>query len=210
MIPALGEAHGWSWLPLALLFLHLPPLHFPLGVISARGSGFFCLCGPQRPDASTWVHPTFAPGWRASLCGRQSGQPAAAGCIIPRAAMAILPRFLAAGALPMPRSPVSCNTTCVADIGHFGLELGPVTLYPVGVSVLLVLRSLLSVRFQRHLEYFKNGVYFFSLHWSVYLWGFSYFLFSCPCLKFLLAIISFCDVSVLTNLTLCCKAVLHE
>lgn len=34
--------------------------------------------------------------------------------------------------------------------------------------------------------------------------------FSCPSLKFLLAVISLCDLSVLTNLTLQCKAVLHE
>lgn len=48
--------------------------------------------------------------------------------LVPRAAASILPCPLASGSLPS-HSLMSCNTTCVADTGHFGLELGPVTLF---------------------------------------------------------------------------------
>lgn len=46
------------------------------------------------------------------------------GVLVPWAATSILP-LLAAGSLPS-YSLISCNTTCIADTGHFGIKLGPV------------------------------------------------------------------------------------
>lgn len=77
--------------------------------------------------------------------------------------------------------------------------------------MLLVLRSFLNVRFQNHLECLKSGACFcFFVSIGVYICGSFVIFFSCSSLKFLLAVISLCDLSVLTNLTLQCKAVLHE
>lgn len=127
--PGGSQPHPWAArIPLALLLLHLLPLRFPLGVISARKFGFSCLCGPQRH-----IPPRHRDGEHTSMAGRV-GNLLLPGALVPWAATSILPRLLAAGSLLTPQSLISCNTACVADTGHFGLELGPVTLFVLSGS----------------------------------------------------------------------------
>lgn len=113
--------------------------------------------------------------------------------------------------LQVPSPPIHWSPAtplALLTLGTLELNWDQFPIYPVKVLVLLVLRSLLSVRFQNRLEYLKNGVYFFSLHWSVYLWGFYFFFWSMFKISFGHNFLV-CDLSVLTNLTLCCKAVLY-
>lgn len=115
------------WGPLSVAALTSSASSF--GSDFSKRFGLFCLCGPQRPDVSREVHPT--PQWDAEhpcTAGRAGSLPAA-GCAGSSGSRFHLPCPLAAGSLPTPHSMISCNTTCVADTEHLGLELGPLTRY---------------------------------------------------------------------------------